>query len=51
MIPMTFAGLSKSLNQRFFRVTLARLIPPGGASEASTEESLIPEGVFDFRGG
>ena len=28
MIPMTLAGLSKSLNQRFFLVTLAPANPP-----------------------
>ena len=47
MVPTTFAGLSKSLNQRFFLVTLARVtepMPPAGASEASqTEESLDSE--------
>ena len=51
MIPMTSAGLSKSLNQRFFLVTRAPAAPPGGASEASTEESLDSEAGCCSQGG
>ena len=33
MIPMTSAGLSKSLNQRFFLVTRAPAAPPEGRAK------------------
>ena len=41
MIPMTFAGLSKSLNQRFFLVTLANESPP------EERAKRVNGGIFD----
>ena len=46
MIPMTLAGLSKSLNQRFFLVTLAPANPP-----REGRAKRVNGGIFDSEGG
>ena len=45
MIPMTLAGLSKSLNQRFFLVTLAPANPP-----REGRAKRVNGGIFDSEG-